>query len=403
MEKEEYYKIMDASHRRVRETALNTKRFLMNRIDWRDRLISIIGSRGTGKTTLVLQHIKESFGADSDEAMYVSLDNLWFKTHDLTELVEEHYKNGGTHLFIDEVHHLKDWQIIIKNIYDDFPKINIVYTGSSLLKMEYDSGDLSRRQITYKLPGLSFREYLLFEGAGEYDAIKLTELITNHIDIATSVVENIRVLKFFSDYLKKGYYPFYKEVYSGYDVRLTQIVNQILESDYPAVYNVNYSTVQKIKKMLYILAQSCPQTPNMSELYNQLETDRNQGIKMLYTLARADLLNLLTSEKSSLSNMSRPDKIYCDNTNIMYALTENINIGTVRETFFLNQVKSADYMVTYPAKGDFFVGGKYLFEVGGKKKSFEQIKDIPDSFLAIDDEEVGRGNKIPLWLFGFLY
>ena len=192
-------------------------------------------------------------------------------------------------------------------------------------------------------------------------------------------------------------------MFAGYEQRIAQTINQILESDYPAVERINYSTVQKIKKMLFILAQSCPQTPKMTDLYNQLETDRNQGLKMLYILDRANLLNVLSSEKATLKNMARPDKIYCDNPNIMNSLTEKINTGTKRETFFLNQLKSAGYDVKYPEKGDFLVDGKYLFEVGGKDKTFDQIKDIPDSFLAIDDVEIGRGSRIPLWMFGLLY
>ena len=174
-------------------------------------------------------------------------------------------------------------------------------------------------------------------------------------------------------------------------------------SDYPSTESISYATVQKIKKMLYILAQSCPQTPNMQELYRELETDRNQGLRMLYILEKADLLSLLSSKDISLTNMARPDKVYCDNTNIMFSLTENINTGTKRETFFLNQLRAAGYAVRYPRQGDFLVNDKYLFEVGGRRKSFDQIKDIADSYLAIDDVEVGRGNKIPLWLFGFLY
>lgn len=403
MDIDEYYRMLDLSNRRVREIKLNTKRFLLDKIDWRDRLISISGSRGTGKTTLILQHIKSAFERDLEKALYVSLDNLWFETHSLQELVDLHYKNGGTHIFLDEVHYLKNWQIIIKNLYDDYPNVNIVYTGSSLLKIDYNSGDLSRRQMVYNLPGLSFREYLYFENIYNQEAVTLKKLLSDHKEIAGKITEGIPVLKHFSEYLTRGYYPFYKEVYSGYEQRLSLITNQILESDYPAVESISYSTVQKIKKMLYILAQSCPQTPNMSELYRQLDTDRNQGLKMLYILERANLLNLLSSEKASLKNLSRPDKIYCDNTNIMYSLTENINIGTKRETFFLNQLKASGAEVVYPQAGDFMVDGKYLFEVGGKNKNFTQIKDIPDSFLAIDDTEIGRGNKIPLWIFGMLY
>lgn len=403
MNYEEYLKLLEISNKRIRETEYKKTRFLLSRIDWRDRLICISGSRGCGKTTLVLQHIKTAFEGDYDKALYVSLDNLWFASNSLLDLIDAHYKNGGTHIFLDEVHYLKNWQIIIKNIYDEYPKLRIVYTGSSLLRINYESGDLSRRQITYHLPGLSFREYLYFEDIVDIDALHLIDLVTNHKEIAEKITLNHTILKYFAQYLLNGYYPFYKEVFAGYEQRLSQITNQILESDYPAIENINYSTIQKIKKMLYILAQSCPQTPKMTELYSQLETDRNQGLKMLYTLDRANLLNILSSEKANLKNMARPDKIYCDNTNIMYSLSENVNIGTKRETFFLNQLRSAGYDVLYPSKGDFIVNDKFLFEVGGKEKTFDQIKDIPNSFLAIDDTEIGRGNRIPLWMFGLLY
>ena len=403
MDQNEFEIIQDNSRRRILETQMGLRRFLENKINWKDRLISIIGSRGTGKTTLILQHIKEAFEDNPDSALYVSMDNLWFERHSLDELVEHHYLNGGTHIFIDEIQYLKNWQFVIKNLYDSYARLHIVYTGSSLLRIDAKSGDLSRRLISYALPGLSFREYLYFEGIADIGSFSLQEILEEHVRIATKYMAGITILKHFSDYLKNRYYPFYKEVYSGYDVRLTQITNQILESDYPAVESINYSSVQKIKKMLYILAQSCPQTPNMSELYSQLDTDRNQGLKMLYILERANLLNLLSSEKASLKNMSKPDKILCDNTNIMYSLTEKVDIGTKRETFFLNQCRSAGYHVTYPQKGDFLVDERYLFEVGGKNKSFEQIKDIPNSYLAIDDVEIGRGNKIPLWMFGMMY
>lgn len=403
MNQSDYDQIQEISRRRIRETSLDTKRFLADRIDWRDRLIAINGARGTGKTTLLLQHIKEVFSDNPDTALYISLDNLWFETHSLVELADFHEKCGGTHIFIDEAHYLNNWQRSLKSIYDDYTNLHIVYTGSSLLRLSADGGDLSRRQLSYTLPGLSFREYLYFEGIGKFEPLTLPELLENHLAAAEEITEKCRVLKFFRDYLAHGYYPFYKEVYAGYYERMMQITNQILERDYPAVKAINYSTTQKIRKMLYILAQSCPQTPNMSELYRELDTDRNQGLKMLYILERANLLSLLSSEKNSLKNMARPDKIYCDNTNLMFALTENINTGTKRETFFLNQVRSAGHEVLYPKQGDFLVDGKHLFEVGGNKKSFRQIKDVEGSYLAVDDEEIGRRNRIPLWIFGFLY
>ncbi|MBQ7591509.1 MAG: AAA family ATPase [Clostridia bacterium] len=400
---EDYYQMLELSRRKVAQTELTFSRFLLAGVDWRDRLIQISGARGTGKTTMILQHIKADFRSNPDSALYASLDNLWFETHSLLELVDYHIKNGGTHVFLDEVQYLKDWQLVIKNLYDNYPGLHIVYTGSSLLKIDYKSGDLSRRRISYSLPGLSFREYLRFENIAEFEPVELPVLLREHREIALECATGKNILKHFRDYLRFGYYPFYKEVYAGYGQRLSEITNQVLESDYPAVENISFSTVRKIKKMLYILAQSCPQTPNMVRLYEQLETDRNQGLKMLYVLDRANLINLLSNEKASLKNMARPDKIYCDNTNIMYSLCESINVGTERETFFLNQIRSAGLDAKYPEKGDFLVDGRYLFEVGGKDKKFDQIRDIPDSFLAVDDTESGWNNRIPLWMFGMLY
>lgn len=388
--------------RRLQHVPSKIYRYLFQQIDWRDQLIMIEGARGVGKTTLLLQYIKKQFGA-SQEALYISLDNLWFSENSLYDVAEYHSLHGGTHLFIDEVHYYKDWQQIIKNIYDDFPDLHIVYTGSSLLKLESGNADLSRRQIIYHLKGLSFREYLNIEGKTDLSAPDLQALLNMHSDIAHAITADLKILPLFEIYLRKGYYPFYKEIYEGYEMRIAQTINQVLEVDYPCVEDVSFATIQKTKKMLMILARSTPQTPNMSQLYKELETDRNQGLKMLGVLARSGILQLLSSKKENLKNMSKPDKIYCDNTNIMAALVTNPDIGCMRETFFLNQIRSSGHDATYPVDGDFLVDDHYLFEVGGHKKSYKQIKDIPDSFLAVDGLEVGFGNRIPLWMFGLLY
>ena len=402
MEYNDYLDILAASSRRVKNVTVEIIRPFEREIDWENRLISIKGARGVGKTTLILQHMKDTFGM-SEKALYISLDSLWFETHPVYEVAEMHALNGGTHLFIDEVHYYKNWQTLLKNLYDEFPALNIVYTGSSILKIDSSRGDLSRRQIEYQMPGLSFREYLLFEGILSQDAYSLPQILEEHVAIAAGIIEKTNIMEHFHSYLKKGYYPFYKEVHSGYDLRIQQIINQVLEGDVPAVEAVNFTTVQKLKKMLMILSESTPQQPNMSKLYEQLETDRNQGLKMLWVLSRANLLAMLASESATLKNMARPDKIYCDNTNLMYALSEHSDIGSARETFFLNQVRNGGHRIFYPSMGDFLVDGRYLFEVGGRNKSFAQIRNIPDSFLAIDDIEIGQKNRIPLWLFGFLY
>ena len=394
--------ILRIYNRRLQGTPEGFKRYLIDKIDWRDNLIAIKGAKGTGKTTMLLQHIKESF-TDKDKALYLSLDNLWFETHSINDLIEYHYTHGGTHLFLDEVHYFPNWKTLIKNINDDYPGLHVVYTGSSMLKIDSGVADLSRRQLPYTLHGMSFREYLLYEGLAKIEPITLDFLLSNHRQIAEDILSNgMKILPLFGDYLRHGYYPFYKSVYSGFEIRLQQVVNHVLENDYPIIEGVEQSTIRKTKKMFMILAEQVPQTPNMSNLYNELETDRNQGLKMLYALEKAGLMALLSDKPKQIDKLSRPEKIFMDNSNLMYAYATNPNIGTVRETFFLSQL-AVDHSVTYPAKGDFLVDGKYLFEVGGRKKSFEQIKDVADSYLAVDDTEIGHHNRIPLWMFGLLY
>ncbi len=394
--------ILRIYNRRLQGTPEGFKRYLIDKIDWRDNLIAIKGAKGTGKTTMLLQHIKESF-TDKDKALYLSLDNLWFETHSINDLIEYHYTHGGTHLFLDEVHYYPKWKTLIKNINDDYPGLHVVYTGSSMLKIDSGVADLSRRQLPYTLHGMSFREYLLYEGLAEMEPISLDLLLRDHRRIAEDILSNgMKILPAFGEYLRYGYYPFYKSVYSGFEIRLQQVVNHVLENDYPIIEGVEQSTIRKTKKMFMILAEQVSQTPNMSNLYNELETDRNQGLKMLYALEKAGLLALLSDKPKHIDKLSRPEKIFMDNSNLMYAYAMAPNIGTVRETFFLSQL-AVDHSVTYPAKGDFLVDGKYLFEVGGRKKSFEQIKDVADSYLAVDDTEIGHHNRIPLWMFGLLY
>lgn len=400
MDEQDCTMLAEAMQRRVAKVSTAFHRTLFRDIDWGDRLVCIKGPRGVGKTTILLQRIKEAFKG-SPKAFYVSLDNLFFARHTLREVADWHWKNGGTHLFVDEVHHLPDWQTEIKNVYDDYPDLNIVYTGSSMLRIDRSQGDLSRRQMVYRLEGLSFREYLAFEGIAEFPRQTLDDVMKRHVEIASDICSKTKILPPFRNYLRTGYYPFYKETKRGFGLRLREMADQVLEVDYPAIEQISVQTIRKARRMLMVLASSCPQTPNMSRLYAELETDRNNGLKMLNALADSGLLRLLSSESKKLKTLSRPDKIYCDNTNLMFALHPETAAGTVRETFFLNQV-SAAHDVTYPASGDFLVDGRFLFEVGGPGKVFGQIRDIPDSRLAIDDTEIGFGNRIPLWLFGFL-
>lgn len=388
------------SNRKVNQISLDYKRPLYYEINWDNRLIGIKGPKGVGKSTLLLQHINETF-TDRSKVLYVSLDNLWFSSNNLAELVEYHYTHGGTHIFLDEVHKYKEWQTALKNIYDDYPDLHIVYTGSSILKLKAGDGDLSRRLRSYEMTGLSFREYLLFERLLDYPKVSLQEVISSHVSLASDIVSQVKVLKYFGKYLESGYYPFYKEEGDGYLQRVQEVISQTIDLDVPALEDVEYDTLQKLKKLLMILAVQVPFIPKMNELYNELQTNREQGLKLLSLLEKAKLITMLKSPAKALKNLSAPEKLYLDNTNMMYALSDTVEIGTVRETFFMNQL-SVSHEVSLPAKGDFKVDGKFLFEVGGRKKTFNQIKDEPDSFLAVDSLEIGNSNRIPLWLLGFL-
>ena len=393
--------LINIYHRKLAATDLRFKRYLHYRIDWDVRLIGIKGARGVGKTTMLLQHIKESFDK-IDDALYVSLDNLWFNTHKLEELVEFVYTHGVMHIYLDEVHRYKDWAVLLKNFYDSYPDLNIVYTGSAMLAIDNSKADLSRRQSLYTLNGLSFREYLACEGVAAIPTIGLEEMLAGHVEYAVDVISGIKILKYFDKYLREGYYPYYKEAGNDYLMRVGEVARLVIDNDIPSVEDITYFTAQKIKTLLMVIAGNVPLKPNISKLSSQLESTRDQTLKMLYLLDRADLLLLLTEQLKNYKHLVSPKKIYLNNANLMYALSGKISEGTVRETFFANQV-GAVAALTMPKQGDFLADGKYLFEVGGSSKTFDQIAGIPESYLAVDGIETGSGNRIPLWMFGCMY
>lgn len=380
------------------------RRYLCRQIDWRDRLICLKGPKGTGKTTLLLQHIREAFGVRSERAVYLAADNIWLSLHDIMDAVDYFHSHGYTHLFIDEVHQLPEWSKVIKTITDTYPQLNVVFSGSSILKLSKGSADLSRRQAVYDLKGLSFREFLELESVLKADPVGLEDVLSGHRRMAGDICEKVKILPLFERYLVSGYYPIYRGVASQFAERLVAIVNNVLDVDFPAVEDVELATVRKTKKMLMVIAGSCPQqSPNMSALYRELETNRNLGLKMFSALERAELIATLGTGNDKLKNLSRPEKIFLGDTNLMHALVPSPASGTVRETYFTNQLRASGHEVSSPSLGDFLVDGKHLFEVGGKGKGFKQIADVPDSYVVNADVEIGIGNKIPLWLFGFLY
>ena len=401
MEQAEIQPLYDSYHRKIEKVDLRFKRYLYSQINWKARIISIKGARGTGKTTMLLQHILENY-EDIDQTLYASLDNLWFATHSLMELVDWADRHGISRLYLDEVHRYELWSQSLKNIYDNYPDMSIVYTSSSLLVLDNATVDMSRRQTPYTLYGLSFREYLELEGIFKTEAISLDDVLMHHVKKAMNIVGRIKVAPLFEAYLAHGYYPFYRESLEDFPSRLRETVTAVIDSDLPAVENVTYETLQKTKKLLMIISEHVPFEPTMSELWRQLSTDNESGLKMLYALDKAQVLALLTAKTNNYKSLSKPDKIFLSNPNLMHVLCPKVDKGNERETFFISQLRVL-HDVRYPKQGDFLIDNKFLFEVGGKNKTFEQIADVPNSYLAVDDTEVGSGCRIPLWMFGFLY
>ena len=393
--------LYDNYHRKLAKTDLRFKRYLYGRINWKSRIISIKGARGVGKTTMLLQHILENYD-DIDRTLYASLDDLWFATHSLIDLVDWADRHGISRLYLDEVHRCEGWSQVLKNVYDNYPDMSIVYTGSSLLVIDNAVADMSRRQTSYTLYGLSLREYLELEGILSYEPVPLEDLLGSHVRIAMDIIGRIKIAPVFERYLSQGYYPFYRESPEDFPMRLRETVTAVIDSDLPSVERVAYETLQKVRRLLMIISENVPFEPNMAELWRQLSTDNESGLKMLYALDKAQILTLLNVKAKSYKYLTKPDKIYLANPNLMHALCPQVDIGNERETFFLSQLR-VGHNISFPNRGDFLIDGKYMFEVGGKGKSFEQIAGVSDSFLAVDDTDVGYGNRIPLWLFGFLY
>jgi len=394
--------LLEKSYRKSEGVQLDFVRSLMNDIQWNSRMICIRGARGTGKTTLLLQRIKQAF-PQSNSALYISLDDIWFSEHKLHELIDSFVKRGGTHLFLDEVHKYPNWSQELKNAYDDFPNLKIVFTGSSLLEILNARVDLSRRAVVYEMQGLSFREYLNMSLKTKFHSYLLPEILANQREIASGILKEVKPLQHFTDYLTKGYYPFSFESNSLYYNQLGEVINLILEIELPLLRGVDIAYIPKLKRLLLAIAESAPFTPNIQKLSEHININRSTLLAYLHYLQEAHLTNHLYRDSTGISKLQKPDKVYLENSNLLYLLaTTNANMGNARETFFFNQV-NYKHTMEYPQKGDFLVDRKYTFEIGGKSKNNRQIYSLENAFIAADDIEYGFDNKIPLWLFGFLY
>ena len=393
-------RLLEKSVRKINNVSVAFKRYLYNEINRTNRLIAIKGARGTGKTTLLLQLAKNY---KSDEVLYVALDDLFFSENSLYGLAEKFAKIGGKIILIDEVHKYPNWSRELKLVYDDFLDVKVIFTSSSILDIYKGESDLSRRAVTYNLDELSFREYLLLYEKIELPVLNLQEILKNHQSISLQFLEQFTPLKHFFKYLKIGNYPYFENNEEEYYKRLRNTVNLILEVDLQTTENLDFHTLAKLKRLLFVISSNVPFTPNIQKISDTIELNRNALVRALQLLNRAALIRMIYKQTRSISLLNKPDKIWMHNTNLMFAISDDhVEIGTIRETFFMQNL-AHNHLLSLPEKGDFLVDNRYLFEIGGKNKTKKQIAHVENAFVVNDGIEIGFQNSIPLWLFGFLY
>ena len=376
------------------------KRYFYEEIDHTDKLIGIIGARGVGKTTYILNYLKIN-ALPFSKKLYLSADNIELSNVSLLEIAKEFAAKGGELLAIDEIHKYKNFEIELKQIYDMLP-LKVIFSGSSAIELEHAKADLSRRAVIYRVNGLSFREFLEFKKDIDLKAYSLEDILTSHSDIAFDIISKIKPLEFWQEYLEYGCYPFYFENPKRYSIKLNETINTAIEVDIPSIFKIKYEYIVNLKKLVKLICASEPFTLNIQELSSEIGIDRDTLYLYFEYLHRGKIFNVIRAKSKGDNIFSKPDKVYLNNTNLNYSYCNQATIGMIRETIFATFLKT-DHELSIPKKGDFLVDDAYLFEIGGKNKSFKQIKDIPNSFVVADDIEIGFGNKIPLWLFGFLY
>ncbi len=394
-------KLLQKSESLVARTLSKKRRYLFDGVNWRNRLIGIKGARGTGKSTMLLQRLK-SLNLPPSVAAYFSLDDLYFTVHQLSEVAEGFYRHGGKYLFLDEVHKYPGWSTHIKNLYDFYPDLNIVFTGSSIIDIVRQEADLSRRVLMYELFGLSYREFLEFTDVGVFNSISLDTLMSPFREWRREFPVDFRPLQYFRDYLQFGYYPFSLEDKEGYAVRLNQLIRTIVEYDMAELHDFDIRNAKKMLQLLYVLSANVPFKPNLKVLAEKSDIHRNTVNSYLHFLEQARLIRQLYPAGISTAILQKPEKVYLDNTNLAYALhPDEPNKGNLRETFFASQLR-VGHQLNYPSHGDFLVDGNYVFELGGKSKSSKQLKHIFNGIVVADDTEYPV-SQLPLWVFGFLY
>jgi predicted AAA+ superfamily ATPase len=394
--------IISQSTTLLRQKLPDFKRFLFDEIHWSSRLIGIKGARGTGKTTLLLQWLK-SLNKNNNQAAYFSLDDVYFTKYSLKETLVEFHSKGGQVVVLDEVHKYPNWSQEIKNIHDFYSDLQIVFTGSSIIDLTKQEGDLSRRSVMYELPGLSYREFLTLKGIEGLPIIKLNQIIESQEKIYSLLPENFKPLEHFAEYNRIGYYPFLLNEPETSHRRMNQLIRTVVEYDMAELKDFDVRNAKKMLQLLYIIAQQVPFKPNISDLAQKTGIHRTTLYNYLEFLNQAKLISLVYAAGRSTSILQKADKIYLNNPALAFALAENkAEIGNIRETFFFSQVSQVA-SIELPKTGDFLVDDTYIFEVGGKNKTQKQIKELYNGFIVKDDITFSSGNVIPLWLFGFLY
>lgn len=403
---------MDALFRKhdrlLANTSMDVVRDQMGQIHWNAQIISIMGPKGVGKSTLLRQYIKKNYPIGDRRALYCSADSVDFSTRSLVELAEEFFINGGELLVVDEIHKYKagtsDWSKEVKEIYELFPKLKMIVSGSSLLKLKEGDADLSRRAIKYTMPGLSFREALRFYHGLEFPKWTLEDILSHPLDLWDMVASKCKPIAYFKEYLEKGYYPFLLEGEDDYFIRIEQVINYIIETELPQICKVDVANIRKVQALIKLIAEEVPFELNANKLAGSLEIGRDTVVEYLKYLGDAKVLNLLYSDKKKMGKLAKPDKVYMENPNILYALApDKADIGTVRESFAVNSL-SESHLVEYgKIQGDFKVDSRYTFEIGGRSKDLSQIAGVPDSYIFADDWDIPDGAKLPLWMLGFLY
>ena len=387
----------------ISQVSMDIVRERINDINWEKPLVAIKGSRGVGKTTMIRQYIRRTYGTNAGEALYCVMDSIYFSSHSLLDLAERFHQMGGRHLFLDEVHKYPHWSKEIKEINDLYPELKITFTGSSLIQILNADADLSRRALSYTMEGLSFREYLHFYKGIIIPRYSLDDILNNADTICEKMNRLCRPQKMFEEYLRTGYYPFYDGSEVEYYSRIENVVNFIIEQEMTEFCRVEPSYTRKLKAMLLFLAGNIPYEVNISKLASYLKISKNTVLSYLDSMKRAELLHLLYADNKTVTKMQKPDKIFIHNPNMLYALANQCQIGTVRECFVVNQL-SARHTVEYgKSVGDFKIDGSITLEVGGEKKTFDQIADIPNSYILADNLEYPVGKKLPLWIVGLNY